>query len=302
MPSVSQIIALARTQWNASVQQIDDNTMLDFFNNVYHDLENDIVRYVDEDYYYDIQYADLVANQIEYIIPQSTSSISGFKKLKDISLKFVNDSFRIDSYDTLTKEVILQWNYSDLSSGQTLKFTNKEWYLIGTDIVDTVIIPGIKFTITTWLNLSQWNCIKVFDGIEYIKAKSISTSNMSMDESIYRSQQAVYNAMYKISDKSIFIYPVATQNVTNWLKIYAIRDQVDLDLLATESEVNIPRQYHNYISMGMLPRMYQYRQMFNEKQLAEAKYADKKDDLLKDLSNRNSSPIEAGLPPLSYLS
>jgi hypothetical protein len=53
--------------------------------------------------------------------------------------------------------------------------------------------------------------------------------------------------------------------------------------------------------MGMLPRMYQHRQMFNEKQLAEAKYDAKKDDLVKDLSNRNISPLQASLPPLTNL-
>jgi hypothetical protein len=141
MSSVAQIISLARNQGNASIAQISDNLMLEFFNNVYHDLENDIVRYVNEDYYYDIQRADLNPNQIEYIIPQSTSSISGFKKMKDISLKYVNDSHRVDSYVAGTKTVTLQTSYSDLSLGMTVKFVNKEGYLIGTDTVATVSIP-----------------------------------------------------------------------------------------------------------------------------------------------------------------
>jgi len=58
-----------------SPSQYLDADALEDFNNVYHDLENDVVRYVDEDYYYDVQYADIIANQVEYVLPLTTSSI-----------------------------------------------------------------------------------------------------------------------------------------------------------------------------------------------------------------------------------
>ena len=102
MPNVAQVISLARVQWNASVTQISDTMMLEYFNNVYHDIENDLVRYVNEDFYYDVQYADLIANQTEYIVPLSTSTVSGFKKITDIGLKYTNDWYNVYSYDVWT--------------------------------------------------------------------------------------------------------------------------------------------------------------------------------------------------------
>ena len=302
MPNVAQVISLARVQWNASVTQISDTMMLEYFNNVYHDIENDLVRYVNEDFYYDVQYADLIANQTEYIVPLSTSTVSGFKKITDIGLKYTNDWYNVYSYDVWTKRVVLTVAYPDLSLWQTVTFVNKEWYTIWTDTVATINVAWLDFTLTTGIAvLTNQMVLQTRTGIEYVKWGNVSTSNMDKDENIYRNNQPAQQPLYKISDNSIRLYPVATEYVANGLKIYTIRDQVDLSLTSSESDIKIPRQYHNYIASGMLVWMYQQRQMYEEKQIAEAKRSDKKDDLIKDLSNRNISPLEASLPPLRQL-
>lgn len=138
--------------------------------------------------------------------------------------------------------------------------------------------------------------------MEYVKGKNISTANMDKDENTYRNNQPVQMPMYKISDNSFWIYPVATQNVTNGIKIYTIRDQIDLAITDHEDDIKLPRQYQNIIAHGMLPRIYQRRGMINEKNDAEVAFANRKDEMMKELSNRNVSPIEAGFPPLRYLS
>lgn len=98
MPSVAQVVGLARGFGYVTSTQYTDAEAVEDFNNTYHDLENDLVRYLNEDYYYDVQYADLIKDQTEYIVPLSTSAISGFKKITDIGLKYVNDGYNIDSY------------------------------------------------------------------------------------------------------------------------------------------------------------------------------------------------------------
>ncbi len=302
MPTVQKIVDLARWLWYVTTSQYIDADAIEDFNNVYHDIENDIVRFVDEDYYYDIQYTDIVANQVEYIMPQSTSSISGFKKMKDISLKFVNDSHKVDSYVAWTKTVTLLTNYSDLTAGQTVTFVNKEGYLIWTDTVFAVIVPWLQFVLTTWVSLIQWNLLRFKTWVTYQKAKNISTSAFAMDEEFYRNNTPQYTPMYKIADKSIFIYPIGTENVTNWVKIYTIRDQVDLLITDVESAINIPRQYQNIIAHWMLPRIYQRRAMLNEKNAADISFIQKKDEAIKELTNRNISALQWNLPPLNNLS
>ena len=91
MPTVQKVVDLARGLGYVNSTQYTDAEAVEDFNNVYHDLENDLVRYLNEDYYYDVQYADLIKDQTEYIVPLSTSAISGFKKITDIGLKYTND-------------------------------------------------------------------------------------------------------------------------------------------------------------------------------------------------------------------
>lgn len=303
MPSAQQIVNLSRALSYTDSVQYTDLMAIEDFNSVYHDLENDLVRYLNEDYYYDVQFADLIANQTEYILPLSTSGISGFKKITDLGIKYVNDGYNVYSYDVPTKSVVLTVSYPSLSLGQTVTFVTKDWYLIGTDTVATIPVAGLEFTLTTGIAvLTAAHMLQIKTWVEYVKGKNVSTASMNLDENTYRNDQPVQMPMYKISDNSIWLYPVATEYVANGMKIYTIRDQIDLTISSTESDIRLPRQYQNIIAHGMVPRIYQRRGMINEKNDSEVAYDNKKDEMMKELSNRNVSPLEASLPPLKYLS
>ena len=303
MSSVQQVINLARWLGYTTSSQYDDTSALEDFNNVYHDLENDIVRYVDEDYYYDVQYTDLMPNQCEYVLPLTTSTISWFKKIKDISVKYHNDGYNIYSYDPVTKIVVLTAMYSGLQLGQTVTFINKEWYVIGTDVVSAINSPWLEFVLTTWIPaLTPDYVLQTRTGIEYNKMTDVSTSNFTMDENRYRNNTPTYSPMYKIADYSIWVYPVGTQYVANGLKIYTIRDQTDLLITAQEKDIKLPWQYHNTIAYGMVVRLYQRRGMIQEKNDASQEFDKRRDEMSKELSNRNASPVVGSLPPLNYLS
>ena len=129
----------------------------------------------------------------------------------------------------------------------------------------------------------------------------MATANMSLDENRYRNNQSQYNPFYKISDYSIWIYPVSDQYVANGLKIYTIKDQIDVVLSWTESDIKIPRQYHNIIAYGMLPRIFQRRWQEAKSQAADVKFDKMRDEMIHELSNRNISPVSSSLPPLKNL-
>jgi hypothetical protein len=207
------------------------------------------------------------------------------------------------SYVVWTKTVVLDKAYTVLFVGQKLTFVNKEWYLIWTDVVDVINIPWLEFTLVTGIAvLTNNHVLQTRTWIEYVKANNIATQGMSQDENTYRNQQPTSTPMVKIADNSIWIYPVATENVTNGLKIYVIRDQIDLLISDTESDIKIPRQYHNFIAYGLVQRVYQRRWLLNEAQAASVMYDKKRDEMIKELSNRNTGAVEWSLPPLNYLS
>jgi hypothetical protein len=69
MVNVTDIINEARLLYRADSNEITDANMLMFLNNSYHDIENDIVNYVDEDYWYQTWYTTTIAFQNRYSIP-----------------------------------------------------------------------------------------------------------------------------------------------------------------------------------------------------------------------------------------
>ena len=69
--TVADIIASARKLYNADASQrgCSDSDMLEYVNNIYHDIENEIVQFDSEDYFYQTWYTNTVAYQNRYIVP-----------------------------------------------------------------------------------------------------------------------------------------------------------------------------------------------------------------------------------------
>lgn len=67
--TVADIIADARAIYYCDTTQISDAQMLRYVNNIYHDIENEIVQFDSEDYFYQTWYANTVPYQNRYIVP-----------------------------------------------------------------------------------------------------------------------------------------------------------------------------------------------------------------------------------------
>jgi hypothetical protein len=90
--------------------------------------------------------------------------------------------------------------------------------------------------------------LQTVTGVQYQTAVDVTMNNQDMDENRYRNNQPQYQPWYQVADMSLWIYPISTQYVANGLKIYTIRDQVDLAITDVESAINIPRQHQNLIA------------------------------------------------------
>lgn len=93
--SVAEIITFIRNITYCTTGELTDAELLPFINIAYHDIENKITRYVDEDYFWDRFYTDLVANQNEYTLKSGSSTARGMNKVKRVEIKYADtDTYR----------------------------------------------------------------------------------------------------------------------------------------------------------------------------------------------------------------
>jgi hypothetical protein len=74
--NVSDILTQARetSESSQAMTFLGDSDLMKYLNNVYHDLENEIINEVDEDFFSAVFITDLVANQKSYQIRTASST------------------------------------------------------------------------------------------------------------------------------------------------------------------------------------------------------------------------------------
>ena len=84
---IKDYLLRARKETNTSEHQISDIELLSYLNRRRNELANEIIRLVNEDFFYDIFTTDLIAGQFEYSFQECTPSIEGVKKFITLEVK-----------------------------------------------------------------------------------------------------------------------------------------------------------------------------------------------------------------------
>ncbi len=128
---------------------------------------------------------------------------------------------------------------------------------------------------------------------------------MEKDDSYYMENQSQNDPFYYIKDNSLFLFPAPKTSETLSLKLEWIKWLMDLVLTSTEEEVfnnKIPKKFHAVIAMWMLEYIYQSRWMINEAINARNVYELKKNDVIKQLQDRDFTPVAIEDPDLTKFS
>lgn len=149
--TVAEIISLLRSQTYAS--WLTDAKLLSYINIAYHDMENAIIRYVKEDYFWNKYTTDTVANQQEYVLKSPTATVIWMKKLKRAEIKYAStDQFRtLVSADTLS-------NYTQ-SEDYLSTYTSKSLPIYTISDNSIFIYPTPDTSVTGWLTLWTLNSL-----------------------------------------------------------------------------------------------------------------------------------------------
>lgn len=115
----------------------------------------------------------------------------------------------------------------------------------------------------------------------------------------YKDNQSKSDPFFYIQDKSIFIYPAPTEALVEWLEIYVIHSPADLLITSTEDEIEIPRQFHEVLVLGLMIYIYHTQGKINEANALEWKYKSELNDMVAFMKQRYNQPMRKTLSSLT---
>jgi len=133
----------------------------------------------------------------------------------------------------------------------------------------------------------------------YTKANFLNPWSLDKDTDWYKDNHSKSNPFFYIQDTSLFIYPAPTEAVTNWLKLYVIHTPADLTATSTESEIEIPYQFHKVIATGMKQYIYASQWKINEKNDAINEFEIEKERMVFNIQERYNQPWITLMPNLT---
>lgn len=130
----------------------------------------------------------------------------------------------------------------------------------------------------------------------YKKAGLRSFTGLPNDWGYYQQAQDPEHPIYVVSDNSIFIAPLPTQNVTNGIALTGIRNIKDYTALTTEAQMIIPLDQQQMLIKGLNEYAYLSKNDPERAMGARSYYITMRDEACRRLANRVESPFENVYP------
>lgn len=145
----------------------------------------------------------------------------------------------------------------------------------------TTVVWQSEYTIPAWLT---WNykdlekilaiSIKYTTDWDYILCEKQNQYQLTQDLSYYETAQPQTKPFFIIADNSYFIYPAPLQAVTSWIKVYWIKDLIDINKDTTEANIfdwKIDTSYHYVLALYIRYKYYMSRWVDFKADKVEAK-------------------------------
>lgn len=153
---------------------------------------------------------------------------------------------------------------------------------------------------------NDWGCKKILwvsikyknSDINFTKLDETRITNLNVDK-WYLSQLDIPE--YYIADNHFFLLQNPTESIDWWAKIYWIANLLDLDTWWSESTIKLPKEFHELIASWASSYIFQALSLFDKANAARAIYLRRIEDMVSQLSDRNSWPNTIKLPNLNFL-
>jgi len=191
--------------------------------------------------------------------------------------------------DEFWNEVVSRWGSS-----------NYNWDKWNTDIEANQDEYRLDIPTSTNDGMKTINNIYISDGtthtntglLEYIKCREVDPKNLPNDWNFYLENQDATMPLYYQKDNSVFIAPRPTKDITNGLRIEAIRKIANWTAATTELETKLPVEFHFILELGLMPYALMSKGSdTNEVNAARATYMNEKRAVIKQITTRIESPF-----------
>lgn len=197
-----------------------------------------------------------------------------YHELEECIRNDVNEDY---FYDYFTTDFVASQNEYVLEE--------QSWTAIG---INKILSVWAKYTssATTFSPVTAYWTGSLFDTEEYLQANQSGAS-----------------PFYTVKDNSLFIYPYPLETVSNWLRVHASINLIDLVSWGAESTVKFPRNFHFVIGLGMKRYINNYRSLDGTwiSQNGDKDFELWKQRLIEYLKNRTLTPMEQDTPNLTAL-
>lgn len=126
-----------------------------------------------------------------------------------------------------------------------------------------------------------WDTFSRTGNIIYTPATLVDRATLQYDWAWYAENQSTSQPIYYVSDKSIFIAPVSSSAVPNWLQLTGVQKIPDYDEFTTEDGMVIPDDMHYLMVTGLIEQIYRKK---GSPQNASAIKAEYKQDVKETLN------------------
>jgi len=108
----------------------------------------------------------------------------------------------------------------------------------------------------------------------------------------YKVNQPTSDAFFYIQDTSFFIYPAPTEAIEDWLEIFVTHKPAELTLASSQSDIEIPSQFHKVMADGLKTFIYQSQGKLNEAQVAQQDFDRGVDKMVAFMKQRYNQPMK----------
>jgi len=155
---------------------------------------------------------------------------------------------------------------------------------------------------TEWYKKVKRISVKYKSTDEYFTVlKEVAFNWLELSKEYYAENTSPADAFYYLDWNQVMIFPEPSEEIVGWIRIETSVTAIDLVVGGAEALNKIPRQFHSILVQWTLQFQLQHLWKINEKNDAINEYQNLKNDMVTELSDRNSAPIMWLLPNLSHL-
>jgi len=133
------------------------------------------------------------------------------------------------------------------------------------------------------------------DSEYYTRSTYQNPSTLSKDLDYYSDNQSTAIPFFYFQDNSIFLYPAFKKEITDWVKMNVIYNPAELTNTSTETNIEIQKDKHYILVIGMWEHIYRSQGKINEADNARVRFREERTNFVTELKARYNQKVKRNI-------